>query len=74
MRNPFEPAPPRTRIQLSWVQKGHTTRDPCGHRSYALTATWSNSPADQVNADYDAAIAYAKGQNWISWEVEKVPA
>lgn len=65
--------PPRMTevIMLKWVQKGHSTFDPCGAHLFAMTCCWTKVNKVEAAAECRRAEEYARDQGWESWEVTR---
>lgn len=59
-------------IRIEWVQKGHTTVDPCGHQNYRMRAVWAVADSEQEAVrELHEAERYCRKQDWVEWEVSR---
>ena len=59
-------------VSLTWVQRGHTARDPLGSFTHMFRCLWSNQPEDLAQS-LARCEAYAKAQiasgQWIEYRI-----
>ena len=59
-------------VGLTWVQKGHTARDPLGSFTHRFKCLWSNQPEDLAQS-LAKCEAYAKSKvesgEWVEFQV-----
>lgn len=68
------PTQPQRYIKITWRQRGHSTKDPCGHEEHFLNCVWESPPewADMgtVMHELRKADRYCSQQDgWVWWEV-----
>ena len=59
-------------VELTWVQKGHTARDPMGSSTHMLKARWENHPKNLAqslaNCEAYAQCQVDSGQ-WLEYQI-----
>jgi len=59
-------------VGLTWVQKGHTARDPMGSSTHMLKALWSYQPEDLAQSLAECEV-YAKSKvesgEWLEFQI-----